>query len=116
MIKLTRAVLGFNDYNSRWESLERIWAFDEVKTFGSEAKFLLSGVTLRRIQALIDSCGNPVYDPINRLIGSFPYQIDTKLEDNVIIFEEKIKDVTNGFADQINRLKSKDDWKNWQKL
>lgn len=40
---------------------------------------------------LRDGIGNLLYDSVNRLIGGFPYQIDTKLDKGVVIFEEEIK-------------------------
>jgi len=90
MIKKTPAILNFPNYN---EISEVIWNFNTIKTYGSEAKFILSGITLRRIQGVRDGIWNVfLYDSVNRLIGGFPYEIDTKLNDNVIILEEKIND------------------------
>jgi hypothetical protein len=87
MIRITPRKINFNDCNEMHEGLE---SFELIKIAGSEAKFILSGVTLRKIQGRRDGIGNFYYDQINRLIVGFPYKIDTKLENDLIIFEEGI--------------------------
>lgn len=47
MKKRTKKIIDFND---QLESMDLLYSFEDIKTCGSEAKFILSGVTLRHIQ------------------------------------------------------------------
>lgn len=91
MIRITERKIDFNDRNKTNDGLLE---FEAIKAIGSEAKFILSGVTLRKIQGCRDGIGNFYYDQINRLIVGFPYQIDTTIETDLIIFEEAMPETT----------------------